>query len=211
MEIEEARRLVLAEVAPLAEEEVPLGGALGRVLAEDVVSEVDVPGFDNSAMDGYAVRATDTAGASEERPAQLRVVGESRAGVPFDAAVGPGEAIAISTGAALPGGADAIVRVEDTRPREQGDVDILSEVVEGRDVRRSDDDIATGATVLGAGTQIGPAALGVLASIGRTTARCARRPRAALLCTGDELRPPGEPLPAGGLYNSNAHSLTAIL
>src|SRR5213078_1924085 len=123
IEITEARRRVLERCAPLGGEAVPLDQALGRVLAEDVASADDVPGFDNSAMDGFAVRAADTRGATARAPARLRVVDESRAGTPATAVLGAGEAIAISTGAMLPAGADAVVRVEDTAPAD-GRVDV---------------------------------------------------------------------------------------
>ena len=114
IEIERARALVLERTRALDPETVAVGDALGRVLAEDVTSADPVPGFDNSAMDGYAVRAVDTTGATAAEPARLAVVGESRAGHPAARALGAGEAIAISTGAMLPEGADAVIRVEDT-------------------------------------------------------------------------------------------------
>ena len=114
IEIEEARRLVLSRAKPLEAEPVPLRDSPGRVLAEDAVGTEPVPGFDNSAMDGFAVRAADTGGAGSEAPVKLKIAGESRAGHPADAPLEPGQAIAISTGAMVPDGADAVVRVEDT-------------------------------------------------------------------------------------------------
>src|SRR5262245_16847463 len=116
IELEEARRLVLQHVKPLGTDPVLLGEALGRILAEDVESAHPVPGFDNSSMDGFAVRASATGGASPESPATLAVIDESRAGSPADAVLDEGEAIVISTGAVIPDGADAVVRVEDTSP-----------------------------------------------------------------------------------------------
>jgi molybdopterin molybdotransferase len=207
-EIEEARRLVLDRVAPLEAEPVALKDALGRVLAEPVTSADAVPGFDNSAMDGYAVRAADTAGANGG--ARLRVVDESRAGHPAQRRLAEGEAIAISTGAMVPEGADAVVRVEDTDAGSQ-EVEIRVEVEVGRDIRRAGEDIAAGEAVLAAGDEIGPAEAGVLVSVGRGEVACARRPRVNLLTTGDELQEPGEPLRPGAIRNSNAYSVSGLI
>jgi molybdopterin molybdotransferase len=209
-EIDEARRLVLERVVPLAPEPVALGEALGRVLAEPVTSADPVPGFDNSAMDGYAVRAADTAGADGERAARLTVVGESRAGHPAQRELGAGEAIAISTGAMVPAGADAVVRVEDTDAGGE-EVGIRVEVEPGRDIRRAGEDIAPGEVVLAAGAEIGPAEAGVLVSVGRGEVACARRPRISVLTTGDELQEPGEPLRPGAIRNSNAYSVAGLI
>ncbi len=206
LEIEEARRLVLERVTTLGTEPVRVREALGRVLGEDVSSADAVPGFDNSAMDGYAVRAADTAG----QPVRLAVVGESRAGHPAGRRLAGKEAIAISTGAMVPEGGDAVVRVEDTDGGEQ-EVEIRVEVEPGKDIRRAGEDIEAGATVLRAGTELGPAGVGVLASVGRSEVACAARPRVTVLTTGDELQEPGEPLRAGGIRNSNAHSVAALV
>jgi molybdopterin molybdotransferase len=209
IEISEAQRRVLERCSPLGVEAVALKDALGRVLAEDVSSADDVPGFDNSAMDGFAVRAADTRGATSATPASLRIVDESRAGAPAASAVAAGEAIAISTGAMLPRGADAVVRVEDTAARD-GRVEVAAEVEPGRDVRRAGDDVRAGEPVLAAGLILGPAEVGVLASIGHPTVRCARRPRVAVVTTGDELLDPSEPLRPGGVRNANAYSVPAL-
>jgi len=206
LEIEEARRLVLERVKPLGAEPVAVRAALGRVLAEDVTSADSVPGFDNSAMDGYAVRAADTAGSS----VRLAVVDESRAGHPAERELGAGEAIAISTGAMVPTGADAVVRVEDTDGGAE-EVEVRVEVEPGKDIRRAGEDIQAGETVLRAGAELGPAAVGVLASVGRSEVSCAVRPRVTVLTTGDELQEPGEPLRPGGIRNSNAHSVAALV
>jgi molybdopterin molybdotransferase len=209
IEIEDARQAVLQRVSPLPAEEVPLASALGRVLAEDVTSVDAVPGFDNSAMDGFAVRAADTGEASAEAPAHLALVDESRAGRPAERRLETGQAIAISTGAVVPEGADAVVRVEDTSPSD-GAVDVLVAVEPGRDIRRAGEDIERGAAVLSAGTEIGAAELGVLASVGKASVACTRRPRVHVLTTGDELQPPGEPLRPGAIRNSNAHSVPPL-
>jgi molybdopterin molybdotransferase len=197
--IAEARRLVLEAVRPLPAEEVALTEALGRVLAEDVASQISVPPFDSSAMDGYAVIAGE--------PAELDVVAESRAGHPASAIVSQGKAIAISTGAELPEGATAVVPVEHT---EQVDGRVSVPAAEtGANIRRSGEDIAAGEVVLRAGDRLGPAEVGVAASVGRAALRCARRPRVALLVTGDELTEPGQPLAPGGIYSSNGYALSA--
>ena len=209
IEIEEARRLVLERVTPLDAEKVALRDALGRVLAEDVESADAVPGFDNSAMDGYAVRAADTGGASADAPVELRLADESRAGSPAVATLAEGEAIAISTGAAVPEGADSVVRVEDTASNDSR-VEIKVEVEAGRNVRRAGEDIEPGETVLRSGTPIGAAELGVLASIGRTSVLCRRRPRVHVLSTGDELIEPGEPLTPGAVRNSNSYTVPPL-
>jgi molybdopterin molybdotransferase len=206
LEIEEARALVLERTNALGAEPVAVREALGRILAEDVTSADAVPGFDNSAMDGYAVRAADTAA----QPVRLAVVGESRAGHPAVRVLGAGEAIAISTGAMVPEGADAVVRVEDTDGGGE-EVEVRVEVEPGKDIRRAGEDIEAGDTVLRAGAELGPAAIGVLASVGRSEVACAVRPRATVLTTGDELQEPGEPLRPGAIRNSNVHSIGALV
>jgi len=206
IEIEEARRLVVERASPLAAEPVPLRDALGRVLAVEVGAADPVPGFDNSAMDGFAVRAADTA----SPPVTLQVVDESRAGRPAERAVGAGEAILISTGAMVPEGADSVVGVEDTSSRD-GSVEVGVTVEPGGNVRRAGEDVRRGQSVIPPGTVLGAAELGVIASVGLGAAECARRPRVCVLTTGDELHEPGEPLGPGGIRNSNAHSVPALV
>ena len=205
----EARRLVLERATPLGAEPVPLRAALGRVLAADVESPDPVPGFDNSSMDGFAVRAVDTLGAIAAAPVALRLADESRAGRPAQSSLDRGQAIAISTGAMVPDGADSVVRVEDTSTR-NGRVEVSVEVEPGNNVRRSGDDIKPGAPVLRRGTTIGAAELGVLASVGTGEVSCARRPRTRVLTTGDELLEPGDAMRPGGVRNSNAYSIPAL-
>jgi molybdopterin molybdotransferase len=204
--IDEARSRVLDAVHPLEPEDVPLDAALGRVLAQAVTSAIPVPPFDSSAMDGYAVAAGPAA--------ELEVVGESRAGHPAAVAVRGGTAVRISTGAAVPDGADAVVPVERTQPAEPADAthDGLVRVpamAAGENVRYAGEDVRAGDVVLRAGTVLGPAELGVAASVGRPALRCARRPRVALLVTGDELTEPGEGLRPGAIYSSNRFALAA--
>jgi molybdopterin molybdotransferase len=210
LEIDDARRRVLAFASPLPGEAVPLGtDALGRVLAEDITASEPVPAFDSSAMDGFALRAEDVACASSSNPVTLRVIGESRAGAPAPGALSWGEAIAISTGAMVPDGADAIVRVEDTSLR--GDrVAIGTAAPPGRNLRRAGEDIRPGQRVLSAGAVLGAAELGVLASLARGTVRCARRPRVAVVVSGDELLAPGDPMRPGGVRDSSSFSISAL-
>jgi molybdopterin molybdotransferase len=209
IELDEARRAVLEGIEPLTYESERLADALGRVLAEDARSVSPVPPFDNAAMDGFALRWDDVRDAAESRPARLAIVDESSAGHPAARDVASGEAIAVSTGAVVPGGADAVVPIEQTSVVD-GHVDVLVPVAEGSDVRRAGDDIAADEVVIAAGSALGPAQLGVLASLGRAEVRCYMRPRVAVLTTGDELVAPGRELPRGSIYNSSAYSVPAL-
>ena len=209
MEVERARGIVLEGLGPLEPEEVSLRDALGRVLAEDVSSADAVPGFDNSAMDGFAVRAADTAAAGPGSPVRLRIAGESRAGRPADPALGEGEAFRISTGAMLPPGADSVVRIEEAA-EEDGTLVTEARVEPGRDIRRAGEDIEPGDVVIASGVAIGPSELGVLASVGRGTVSCTRRPTLALVSTGDELLDPEDEMTPGGVRNTNAWALPAL-
>jgi molybdopterin molybdotransferase len=199
--IAEARESVLESVPRLGDEAVALDAALGRVLAEDVTSAIAVPPFDSSAMDGYAV----VAGAGGE----LDVIGEARAGHPWNGTLRAGSAVRISTGALVPEGADAVVPVERTTAVKGGDRVSVPETQPGANVRLAGEDIPLNAVVLQAGTPLGPAELGVAASVGRGELRCAKQPRVAILITGDELTPPGEPLGPGRIYGSNGFALAA--
>ena len=198
--VDEARERVLATVRPLAPEAVPIEQALGRVLAEDISSGLELPPFDSSAMDGFAVVAGPAA--------VVPVVGESQAGNPFDGRLEPGHAVRISTGAVMPEGADAVVPIE--RVRVDGDAVEVPDTKAGEHVRRAGEDVHRGDLVLGAGTEVGPAEVGMLAALGQVDAPCARRPRVALVATGDELVPAGQPLGPGQIYDSNAAALTAL-
>ncbi len=191
---------MLSAVAQGPNEEVALSAGLGRVLAEEVRAPFDVPPFDSSAMDGYAVVAGPEA--------ELEVRGESRAGHPSQQVARVGVAVAISTGAPIPEGADAVVPVERTDPAGDGLVRVGA-AEPGANVRRAGEDLPRGHPALVPGTELGPAELGVLASLGRDRAVCARRPRVALLVTGDELAEPGEALEPGRIYSSNSSALAA--
>jgi molybdopterin molybdotransferase len=209
IEIERARELVLERAGDRRTESVALADALGRVLAVDACSTEAVPAFDCSAMDGFAVRAMDTRAASPRSPAVLRIVDESRAGSPASSRVGPGEAIRISTGAMVPAGGDAIVRLEEARSSADH-IEVLGATHAGRDVRRAGEDVERGARVISRGTVLGPAELGVLASLGKAEVACAARPHVAVLTTGDELLEPDEPGRLGAVRNTNAYSIPAL-
>jgi molybdopterin molybdotransferase len=208
--VAQARARILERIEVLAAEEIPLMQANGRVLAEDLRSDRDVPPFTNSAMDGYAVRAADTAGASEEAAVRLAVLGEIRAGVAPHTHVRPASALRIMTGAVLPEGADAVVRVEDTTEHDDH-VEIRVPVDRGMSVRNAGSDIRRGELVASAGRVITPGLIGVIASAGRSSVRAVRRPRVLLLTTGDELRDAGEWLGPGQITNTNRYSLRAAL
>jgi molybdopterin molybdotransferase len=189
-------------------EAVPLREALGRVLAQDVVSHDDVPGFDNSAMDGFAVRAADTATATEAAPTALTVIGESRAGAPYVGRLEGGQAVRISTGAMVPAGSDAVLRVEDA-DESAGTVSTIRPLAPGLEIRRAAEDIVAGEIVLFAGTRIGAAELAVAASTGAAQLSCARPPHVAIVVTGDELVEPGTPLRPGAIRNTNGYAIPA--
>ncbi len=210
MPLADARAIVLEQATPLDTETVALADALGRALAQPVDAPHSLPPFDNSAMDGFALRAADTAGSCEQSPVTLRLAGESRAGTPEDAELKPGEAMKISTGAALPAGADAIVRVEWTSRPDEDHVSIDRELSEGNDVRPAGDDVNAGDRVLEAGMTIGPGELAMLASVGAAEISCTRRPRVAIVTTGDELVAPGGTLGHGQIFDSNSAMLAAL-
>ncbi len=195
-DLEEALEILRSGVGPLEEESVPVPRALGRTLARDVVSDVDVPAFDKSAMDGFALRGEETFGASPTDPVSLEVVGEILPGDPGDLEVGPGQAVRIMTGGALPRGVDAVLMAEHATDREDS-VQVHGSVVPGRNVARAGEDVRAGDTVLKRGRLVRPADLGVLASIGRASVEVTRRPEVGILTTGNELVEPDSP-DAGG-------------
>jgi molybdopterin molybdotransferase len=200
--IAEARDRVLRATQRLESESVAVEEALDRVLVEDVHAAGDVPPFPCSAMDGYAVRA----GAAGRT---LTVIGESRAGSPTATEAGDGQAIRISTGAAVPPGATAVIRQEDVTVSD-GQITTQADVAPGNNIRDAGEDMRAGTTVLGAGTPLGASELGAAVAAGVGTLSVTRRPRVTILCTGDELRAPGEPLGPGEIHNSNAPMLAAL-
>ncbi|MGH8945074.1 MAG: molybdopterin molybdotransferase MoeA [Acidimicrobiia bacterium] len=205
--LEEVRGLVLGSVPRLGTETVPLGQALGRVLAQPIVSSQDVPHFANSAMDGYAVRATDVAGAGSV----LELIGEVPAGGVASVEVAEGQAMRIMTGAPMPGGADTVVRVEDTEESE-GKVQIRGVVAAGTHVRAPGGDLRRGEEVFPEGTRLSATHLGVLATVGITDPLVSNVPRVAVMSTGDELAPAeSEELGPGMIRDSNRPMLLAML
>ena len=215
--VEEALAEILSHVRPLEPERVPILEALGRVLAEEIVSDIDIPPFDNSAMDGYAVRSADAAVA----PARLAVKGSVAAGYVAAERLEPGTTIRIMTGAPMPDGADAVVPFEETsdadRSKEErlaapaGEIEVRTAVKLRDNVRPAGEDLRRGELVMAPGRVIRAQEIGVLASLGRTTALVHRRPRVAILATGDELLEVDEPLAPGKIRNSNEYTNTALV
>ncbi len=219
--VEEALERILSHVTLLPVEEKPILDALGQVVTENIVSGIDIPPLDNTAMDGYAVRATDTAGAGEHSPVTLRVIGELAAGYLFEGSVEPGTAVRIMTGAPMPDGADAVVPFEETDEpsgrafgafaKSRSVVGVLKAADAGANIRRAAEDLRSGQTIIRAGAVLHPAQIGVLASLGQATVRVHRRPVVAILSTGDEVREPGQALQPGQIYDSNAYSIAAMV
>jgi molybdopterin molybdotransferase len=214
--VEEALDKVLSYVNVLEAEEKPVLECLGQVLDEDIHSLIDIPPLDNSAMDGYAVKADDAAGASPSSPVTLAVIGEAKAGAVSKQEVTAHAAIRIMTGAPLPAGADSVVQFEHTDEEQRGErpprqIGIMQPVSRGQNVRRAGEDIARDDLVLAKGTALRPAEIGVIASLGKERVRVIRRPVVAILATGDELVEVGQPLAEGQIYNSNSYSTAALV
>ena len=208
LNVEEVQERILAGIKTQGPETISTLDAVGRALAEDIHADMSVPPWDNSAMDGFAVRAEDIANADATSPIVLRVVADLPAGTAPDRAVGEGEAIRIMTGAPIPPGADAVVRFEDTRS-DGNRVEIFVEAPLGKNVRRAGEDVREGDTVLREGTSLRPQEVGMLALAGRETVSVIRRPVVALLATGDEVVGPGEPVPPGKIRNINSYTNAA--
>ena len=219
--VEDALQRILDLCEPLPAETRPIVDAVGQVLAESIVAPFDIPPHDNTAMDGYAVQSASTAGASQDAPQRLRVIGELAAGYVYDGAVGAGEAVRIMTGAPMPDGADTIVPFEETD--EQGlrapgqehgviaDVGILKAAAPGANIRRRGEDVRQGDRVLERGAVLRGPEIAVLASLGVAQAQVVARPRVAILSTGDELLSPGQPPAPGKIYDSNTYGLSALV
>lgn len=201
---------VLALVQPLEPQPVPLLDALGGVAAADIVAECQLPPFDNSAMDGYAVLAADVAGASAQDRVTLPVIGESAAGHPSPVPLAPGTAVRIMTGAPVPPGADAVVAQERVGTGSEG-VTLDAPIQQGTNIRRAGEDAQPGDLLIPAGTVLRPRHLAAVASAGIATVLSRPAPTVAFVVTGDELVPPGEPLPPGRIHESNATTLAASL
>lgn len=219
--VDDALAEILAHVQPLEPERVPILEALGRVLAEEIVSDIDIPPFDNSAMDGYAVRSADVVGATLDTPVRLAVVGSVAAGYVTGKQVEPGTTIRIMTGAPMPDGADAVVPYEDTsdfdRPKEErlvapaDEIQVRKAVGPRAHVRPAGEDIRLAERVMAPGRLIRPQEIGVLASLGREMVVVHRRPKVAILATGDELLEVHEPLEPGKIRNSNEYTNAALV
>ncbi len=213
MTFEEAQRAIASHFQPpaLGEEEVVLLEAYNRVLAEDVVSTLDIPPFNRSTVDGYAVKAEDTFGADENQPSVLKVSGVVNIGEQPQVKVGKGETVEIVTGAPIPDGADAAVMVEDTE-REDSELRVFSPVKPNENVMKRGSDIKKGEAVLKKGQLLGSSEIGALAALGLTSVKVSRVPMVAVLSTGGEIAEPGKPLPEGKIYDINAYSIsTAVL
>ena len=204
-EVARERWHAILDLAPLQAEEVPLAHALGRVLATDLAPAGDVPAFDRSNVDGWAVRAEDTFGADEASPALLQPAAEAvPAGRAPVSEVGPGQAVAVATGAVIPRGADAVVMVEDTEVDAQGRVRVTHPAVPGARISAAGSDMTRGEVVLRGGTRLTARETGTLAACGFDRVPCVRRPRVAVISTGDEIVPPGAVLEPGQVHDANA-------
>lgn len=210
LDLDAATALLWERFAPLPAERLPLGDAQGRFLAEALWARRDDPPFDNSAMDGYAVRAADVEGASDAAPCQLKVIGESRAGEPSERGLGAGEAIRIFTGAMVPEGADAVVMQENTA-REGETVSVVVPSPEGKHIRRAGEAVRATSGLLGRGAELRSGEIALAASQGHAIVPVHRRPRVAILATGDELNELGSTPGSGGIYDSNSHGLAAAV
>jgi molybdopterin molybdotransferase len=208
--VEEALAWIDAHTSPLNAEVIGLADAVGRVLAAEVRSTIDVPAFDRSAMDGYALRGSETDGAGDYNPLTFRLVGESLPGRPCLSHVPPGAAVRIMTGAPLPPGADAVLPAEFASEHDDV-IEATAPVAPGKHVGRRGEDIARGSVVLSAGRLLRPQDVGVLASIGAAAVSVVRRPRVRVIVTGDELTRPGDPLPPFQIYEANSWMLRGLV
>jgi molybdopterin molybdotransferase len=203
LSIEEAQQRILERVARLPEEKVPVENAVGRVLTEQATAAVDLPPFDSSAMDGFALRAEDTPGTL---PVNVRIA----AGSPAQRSLEPGEAMGIATGGVVPEGADAVIPIEYVVDHDN-EIEVPEAVIRGASIRPAGGDLRQGEAVVGAGTRLGPAQVAALSAAGVAEVRVSRRPSAAVLATGSELRRPGEALEPGQIYEANGILIEAQL
>ena len=206
IELEEAREIVLSQVKVLPSERVNLLSSLGRSLAEDVYADFNIPGFDRTAMDGYAVISKDTHSASKKKPVVLEVIADVPAGYSTKKVVKSGKAVRIMTGAPMPQGADAVVMVEDTE-KEEGKVKVFSRVEPQENVSFAGEDVKKGELILPQGSLIRPAEVAMLASLGKKNVLVRTKPKVAILSTGDELVEVGKTLEKGEIYDSNSFGI----
>lgn len=208
---DEVRNLLREISHPLPVEEIGLSEeALGRVLAEDVKSPVDLPGFNRAIMDGFAVRARDTFGASPGTPAYLRLAGEVRMGEAASAKVSPGEAVRVSTGSMMPDGADAVVMVEYTDFLDDETIEIVRGAAPGEYIVGRTDDLSEGEIMINSGHAIRPQDIGALAGVGITNIKVSRHPKVAIISSGDEIIPPDQPIQLGQIRDINSYSLACL-
>ncbi len=213
LELEAARELILAAIQPLPPECIPVSAAVGRVAAAAVHAPLDLPPFDNSAMDGYAVRASDLVGAGAETPVALKLAGRVPAGEIFTSPVEPGTCVRIFTGSPLPPGADAVVMQEDTRlaPEQPDTVSFLDRAKPLENLRLRGEDVKRGTPLLVAGDDVNAGAAALFAALGLSEISVGRRPQIGLLATGSELIEAGQPLAPGKIYESNRVGLAALI
>ncbi|MDI6739724.1 MAG: molybdopterin molybdotransferase MoeA [Candidatus Edwardsbacteria bacterium] len=207
----EARSIILSGVNPLGTENCPLADLLGRVLAQDIVSSFDIPPKDNSAMDGFAVRAEDIVGATQGKPIVLQVIEDVPAGKVATKSLGKGRAIRIMTGAQIPAGADAVVPVELTTQMGNGKsgIGIAHTVTKGEHVRKQGEDVKAGTVLISKGARLRPQEVGLVASLGMAVALVAKRPVVGIISSGNEIVAPGKPLAAGQIYDANRYGVAA--
>jgi molybdopterin molybdotransferase len=209
--VAEAKEIILSAVRPRPARATPLAETIHGVLAQDVTSPIDLPLWDNSAVDGYAARASDLAAANENSPIHLRVTAQAPAGTATDVTVEPQTCVRIFTGAPIPEGADAVVMQEDTHPHHEGYIAVEESVESGENIRRAGDDVTKGEVVLRAGTLLGPSQLGMAAAVGLAQLVVYPRPRVGVLVTGAEIVEPGRPLRGGQIYDANSYALCAFV
>ncbi|HWV34017.1 MAG TPA: gephyrin-like molybdotransferase Glp [Thermomicrobiales bacterium] len=208
---DEARSRILAALNPLPATDLPLDEASGLILAQDVSAKRDLPPFDNSAMDGFALIAADTVQACDDEPVTLAISGEIPAGHTSASRIEPGQAMRIMTGAPIPAGADAVERIENVDLPGEDRIALRQPVKQGENIRPAGEDARAGDIVLRAGTRLHPGAIGLLAATGHASALVHRRPAVGVLVTGDEVVSPGEPLAPGQIWNSNGPMIAALV
>lgn len=211
LSFEDAREKVLQAMKPVGTEFAPLQQSADRIVAEPIVAPVHLPPFDNSAMDGYAVRATDVANASSTAPIALRVIGKVAAGATFDGAVQEGTCVRVFTGSVLPRGADAVVMQEDTKVAEENTIEVFDKVTPWENVRFRGEDVKQGSVVVETGERLSATRVSLLGALGFDAIPVARKPVVGLIATGTELREPGLPLTGAAIYESNRAGLAALM
>jgi len=212
LELEQAQRRILSAIQPLPVETTALASAHGRYLAEEILAPVDLPPFDNSAMDGYALLSEEVKTATKDSPVPLRLAGRIAAGDADSSTLKPGECIRIFTGSPMPANADAVVMQEDTIAASDSDqIQILDSVKPWENVRFKGEDVKKGSVLFSPGQRVSPGAVGLLAGLGLLNVKVRRRPAIGLLATGSELREAGEPLAPGQIYESNRTTLATLL